>query len=316
MLGLVGNEFAESVFSRCGVRKRHFALTPEILAQPLQARVQISEDLLLDMALKAAGDLDCEPSEIGTVISATYFTLGGPTLAHRLVSELGLSPSTDKYHVVGIGCASAVPLFKLASQALLERPESRVLVVAADSTTGSLTPAKPGDEKTKMVAASLFSDGCAAAVLTRDASVSGPAVLATRVHQIEDTIGAVSFKLRADESHMHMGRDLPSIAREGAGRLVDGFLAERGLTRERIAHWMIHPGGRGIVEAVEESLALSRDQVQTSYDVLADYGNMGTPSSLYVLKAVSERNAPKPGDLGLMVTVGPGVTVGLMLLRW
>jgi predicted naringenin-chalcone synthase len=79
---------------------------------------------------------------------------------------------------------------------------------------------------------------------------------------------------------------------------------------------MIHPGGRGIIEGVEEGLGLTRDEVQVSYDVLANHGNMGTPSSFYVLKGVSERNDPKPGELGLMLTVGPGVTVGLMLLRW
>jgi predicted naringenin-chalcone synthase len=316
LLGLRGNEFAESIFSRCGVERRQFALTPELLASRLQARVEVSEDHLLAMALEAIGKLDCDPADISTVITASYYSLGGPTLAHRLVHELGLDPSTDKYHVLGVGCASAVPLFKLASQALLEQPESRALVVGAESITGFLTAVGPDDEKTKIVGSSLFGDGCAAAVLTRDAASAGPALLAAKVHQVEDTLGSVRFRVSADDSFMHMGRELPTIAREGVGKLVDDFLADRGLTRERIEHWMIHPGGRGIVESVEEGLGLSRDQVQVSYDVLADHGNMGTPSSFYVLKGVAERNEPNPGELGLMLTIGPGVTVGLMLLRW
>ena len=72
----------------------------------------------------------------------------------------------------------------------------------------------------------------------------------------------------------------------------------------------------GIIEGVEQGLGLSRDQVQVSYDVLAEHGNMGTPSSFYVLEGVARRNEPDPGELGLMLTIGPGVTVGLMLLRW
>jgi alkylresorcinol/alkylpyrone synthase len=316
LLGLTGNEFAESIFSRCGVERRQFAITPELLSSSLQSRVEYSEDHLLGMALDAIGELDYEPGDIGTVITANYYSLGGPTLAHRLINELGLSPSTDKYHVLGVGCASAVPLFKLASQALLEKPESRALVIGAESITGFLTTVAPEDERTKIVGSALFGDGCAAALLTRDASAAGPALLAAQVHQIEDSLGSVRFCVSANDSFMHMGRELPTIAREGSGELVDDFLAERGLTRDRIDHWMIHPGGRGIIEGVEEGLGLSPEQIQVSYDVLADHGNMGTPSSFYVLKGVAERNDPKPGELGLMLTIGPGVTVGLMLLRW
>jgi predicted naringenin-chalcone synthase len=316
LLGLRGNEFAEGIFSVCGVERRQFAISPELLASRLQSRVEHSEEHLLKMALEAVGKLDCDPADIATVITANYYSLGGPTLAHKLVHELGLSPSTDKYHVLGVGCASAVPLFKLASQALLEKPESRALVIGAESITGFLTTVGPDDEKTKIVGSSLFGDGCAAAVLTRDAASSGPALLAAKVHQVEDTLDSVRFRVSADDSFMHMGRELPTIARDGVGKLVDDFLAERGLTRDRIEHWMIHPGGRGIIEGVEEGLGLSREDVQVSYDTLANHGNMGTPSSFYVLKGVAERNEPNPGELGLMLTIGPGVTVGLMLLRW
>jgi alkylresorcinol/alkylpyrone synthase len=316
LLGLRGNEFAERIFSVCGVQRRQFAITPELLASRLQSRVEYSEDHLLAMALEAVGQLDCDPGDVSTVITANYYSLGGPTLAHRLVAELGLDPATDKYHVLGVGCASAVPLFKLASQALFEKPESRALVIGAESITGFLTTVDPGDEKTKIVGSSLFGDGCAAAVLTRDAAATGPALLAAKVHQIEDTLGSVRFRVSADDSFMHMGRELPTIAREGTAKLVDDFLADRGLTRDRIDHWMIHPGGRGIVEAVEQALELSREQVQVSYDVLADHGNMGTASAFYVLEGVAERAEPNPGELGLMLTIGPGVTVGLMLLRW
>jgi alkylresorcinol/alkylpyrone synthase len=316
LLGLTGNEFAERIFDVCGVERRQFALTPELLSKPLQARVEQSEDHLLEMALAAVSKLDCDAADVSTVITASYYSLGGPTLAHRLVAELGLSPATDKYHVLGVGCASAVPLFKLASQALLEKPESRALVIGAESITGFLTTVGPDDEKTKIVGSSLFGDGCAAAVLTRDAASAGPALLAAKVHQVEDTLGAVRFRVSAEDSFMHMGKELPGIARGGVAKLVDDFLAERGLTRDRIEHWMVHPGGRGIIEGVEEGLGLSRDDVAVSYDTLANHGNMGTPSSFYVLKGVAERNEPNPGELGLMLTIGPGVTVGLMLLRW
>ncbi len=89
-----------------------------------------------------------------------------------------------------------------------------------------------------------------------------------------------------------------------------------GLEREAIDHWLVHPGGRRIIESVQEALELSREDVAASYDVLAEHGNMGTPSIFYVMKRAVELRQPQAGELGLMVTVGPGVTVGLMLLQW
>ena len=79
---------------------------------------------------------------------------------------------------------------------------------------------------------------------------------------------------------------------------------------------MAHPGGRRVVENVQNALELSREDLATSWSSLAEHGNVGTPSILYVLKETIERDEPEPGEHGLLVTIGPGVTLGLMLLGW
>ena len=318
LLGLEGNEFAETIFGRCGVKTRHFGrgVTNGLLRKNLQERAHKTEEQLLRLATRAVDELDVDPSDIGTVITSNYYSLGGPTLAHRLLGHYEMDPSTDKYHVLGVGCASAVPLFKLAGQALRDHPDKYALVVAADSITGFLTPVAEDDERTKIVGSALFGDGCAAALLTASAENGGPSVAATRVHQVGETLDAVAFQLRADDSYMHIGRELPAIAEEELGGLVDGFLADYALKRGDVDHWLVHPGGRGIIEGVQKGLSLSEDQVAISAGVLADFGNMGTPSSFYVLKRTQEQRQPAPEDTGLMITIGPGVTVGLMLLSW
>ena len=78
----------------------------------------------------------------------------------------------------------------------------------------------------------------------------------------------------------------------------------------------MHPGGRGIIDGVQHGLGLTDEDVAISRDVLARFGNMGTPSSFYVLRETIARRAPQPGERGMVVTIGPGVTVGLMLLSW
>lgn len=316
LLGLADDEFAQMIFARCGVERRHFELTPEVLGTTLQERTAQTEEQLLRMAIEAIDRLELDPAKIGTVVTATYYSLGGPTLAHKLLDHYDMDPATDKYHVVGVGCASAVPLFKLASQSMRDHPGKHALVVAAESITGFLTAVDEDDEQVKTIGSSLFGDGCAAAVLTNGASADGPAILAARQHQIADTLGTVHFRLDGADSFMQIGRELPKLARRRLLELVRDFLSQEGADMDAIDHWILHPGGRGIIDGVQRGLGLSDEDVAISRDVLARFGNMGTPSSFYVLRETIARRAPAPGDRGLVVTIGPGVTVGLMLLSW
>jgi alkylresorcinol/alkylpyrone synthase len=257
-----------------------------------------------------------EAEQIGTVVSASLYSRGRPTLAHRLVDHYELDPAIDKYHLTGVGCASAVPLMRLAAQALRQHPGKSSLVVAAESMSSVLMRATAEDPRAKTVGSAIFGDGCAAALLSDAPGAEGPMILASQVHQIRGTLGAVRLALTAEDSHLHLARELPDLAAAGLDDLVEGFLSRNRVQRAAIDHWMVHPGGRRIIGCVQDALELSDDDVAVSWDALAEHGNVGTPSILYVLKGTLEQRDPRPGERGLMVTIGPGVTVGLMLLQF
>jgi alkylresorcinol/alkylpyrone synthase len=335
-LGLVQDEFARRIFGRCGVQRRRLRLDDEFLDATVQARTPAIEQMLLAEAIRAVDELAIDPAEISVVVTSSLYTLAGPTLAHRLVEHYAMDPATDKYHVVGVGCASAVPLVRLAAQTLAGgagRPPAKALVVAAESMSGIVSRAREDDERSKTVGSSIFGDGCAAALIElgeggQDGGASpgggggtvaggaGPAVVASKVHQVTGTLDAVRMELAADDSYLHLIRELPDIAAEGLGELADEFLAANELERGAIDRWLLHPGGRRIIESLQEGLGLTREQAQSSFDVLAEYGNIGTPAIFYVLQRSLQERPPAPGEHAMMVTVGPGVTVGLMLLRW
>lgn len=316
LLGMRGDEFAERIFGRCGVERRRLNLSGDVLATTLQGRTPEIEDELFDYAVTAVKRLGVDPRDIGTVVTATLYSLGGPTLAHRLVDRFGMAPDTDKYHVVGIGCASAVPLMRLVGQSLRDHPGKVGLVVAAESMTGILMGACPDDTKAKVVGSAIFGDGCAAALLSEAPGAEGPEIVAAKVHQIAGTLDAVSLELTAEDSYLHLDRDLPDLAAADLGELADGFLESAGLERTEIDHWIVHPGGRRIIDCVQAALSLSDRDVAVSRDVLANHGNIGTPSIFYVMHQTIEQREPGHGERGLVVTVGPGITVGLMLLQW
>jgi predicted naringenin-chalcone synthase len=315
-LGLDGDDFAEGIFERCGVSRRHLELSDEFLDLSLQGRSARIEDDLMRDSIHAVDALEIYPARIGTVLSASLYSLGGPTLAHRLVDHFRMDPATDKYHITGVGCASGVPLMKLASQTLHAHPERAALVVAAENMSGLLTRAGASDPRAKTVGSAIFGDGCAAALVSADPRADGPAILASQVHQIGGTLDAVSLRFSEEDTYLHLARELPDLAGAGLAEVVDRFLRRNRLDRSRIDHWMLHPGGRRIIENMQSALALSDEDTAVSWSALAEHGNVGTPSIFYVLKDTIERRAPEPGEHGLMVTIGPGVTVGMMLLGW
>jgi predicted naringenin-chalcone synthase len=315
-LGLAGDEFAERIFARSGVRQRHLELSDELLDGSLQGRGAWIEDDLMRHSIHAVDALGIDPAQIGTVLSASLYSLGGPTLAHRLVDHFRMDAATDKYHVNGVGCASGVPLMRLASQALQADPERDALIVAAESMSGIMTRASDADPRAKTVGAAIFGDGCAAALLSFDARADGPSILASQVHQIAGTLDAVSMRYSEEDTYLHLARELPDLAGTGLAEVVERFLRRNHLRRSQIDHWILHPGGRRIVENMQAALELSDEDTALSWSVLAEHGNVGTPSIFYVLKDTEEQRAPEPGQHGLMVTIGPGVTVGVMLLGW
>jgi alkylresorcinol/alkylpyrone synthase len=316
LLGLAGDEFAERVFERCGVALRQLELGEEVLATNLQARTALVEDRLFEHATRAIDAAGVDPSAIGTLVTATLYSLGGPTLAHRLVEHYEMDPSVDKYHITGVGCASAVPLFRLAEPALQRRPARSALIVGADLLSGILSRAAPGDPRSKTVGSAIFGDGCAAALLEPGPQAPGPEVVASLVHHIGGSLDAVRMELGELDSYLHIEPDLPEAAAAVLASVTDGFLRPLGLTRDAIDHWLVHPGGRRILENVQEALSLSDAQVDVSREVLANHGNMGTPTIFYVLDETIRRSEPAQGELGLVVTIGPGVAIGLMLLAW
>jgi predicted naringenin-chalcone synthase len=313
-LRLDDDEFAQGIFARSGVQRRELILDETFLASTLRGRTARVEQELFSQAVRAVDQLEIEPDRIGAVLTSSLYSLGCPSLAHRLIEHYRLDPDIDKYHLTAVGCASAVPLFRLGGQIVHANPSREVLIVAAESMSSILVPSRDGDPRVKTVGSAIFGDGCATALLSERRDAKGPAVLATSVHQVAGTLDAVELAFDEHDSHLGLARELPEIAAEQLSVLVERFLAANHVQRREIAHWILHPGGRRIVEQARDALGLDDDEVAISWQVLAEHGNVGTPSIFYVIDSTIRERHPQPGELGLVVTIGPGVTVGLMLL--
>jgi predicted naringenin-chalcone synthase len=246
------------------------------------------------------------------VVTCTGFF--APGLDILLQRELGLRPDVQRQVIGFMGCYGAFNGLRAARAACLADPEACALVVCVE-----LCSIHFQQEMTmnNLVANCLFADGAAAALVTNEPAGSGRGLLALEDSYTvveEDSLDQMTWAITDTGFQMTLGPDVPNTLRDGVGPFVDALLGRNGLARDRVGFWAVHPGGRRIVEAVQERLRLEDADLEPSYGVLADHGNMSSPTVLFVVERCLERR-PKAGTRGVALAFGPGLTLESFLLR-
>jgi len=273
-------------------------------------------------AVEAVPGLRAEDVTHVVTVSCTGFYAPGPDF--RLAQELGLRPGVQRYHLGFMGCYAALPALRLAEQLCRADPDAVVLVVSVELCTLHLRTSNDPDT---IIAASLFADGAAAAVVTSAAPAAGERAFeldafATRIAPQGEQ--AMAWRIGDHGFEMVLSNAVPGIIGEHVVGAVAPLLAaspelEEALGGGRVGrvipHWAVHPGGRSILDRVEDALALAPEQLAPARAVLRDNGNMSSATVLFVLRAILDDPGVSDGDLVVAMAFGPGLTVESALLR-
>jgi alkylresorcinol/alkylpyrone synthase len=166
----------------------------------------------------------------------------------------------------------------------------------------------------ELVGSAIFADGAACAVLRPGSS--GLALISHQSFLIPQTRELMGYNLLDDGFHLRLERSLPKRLSDSAPQRVIEFLAEHDLNSRDINHWLFHPGGIKILDLLESSLGIEREQARWSREVLSSVGNLSSSTVLFVLnRYLAEAHATK-GDHAVMIGIGPGLTLELILFRW
>lgn len=258
----------------------------------------------LPLALRAVADLGGDEAVRGVthliVASCTGFV--APGLDLQLAARLGLGPDVERTSVGFMGCYAALPALKLARHIVRSEPEARVLVVAIELCTLHLQESGSIDELLSFL---IFADGCAAAIVS--AEPEGLEVRAFATAILPDTGGHITWRIGAAGFDMHLSGQVPSAILQHLPRNLPALLPGTG--RQDIGVWAVHPGGRTVLDAVEQGLELAPDALSHSRRVLHDYGNMSSGTILFVLRDILDARAEGPG---CAMAFGPGIAVEAM----
>lgn len=278
-----------------GVRMKMYAEHAPPLA------VQAAGRALADSGLSAHAITHLVP------VSCTGFI--APGIGEALIRELGLRPEVQRVQVGYMGCHGAVNGLRTAL-AFAADPAAVVLTVAVELCSLHYYYGMSAD---KVVANALFADGAAAVIgkLPSAPRADSPALTATGSCLFPDTAGLMAWVIGDHGFEMVLSKKIPTAIERGLGPWLTKWLNSQGLSVSEVGSWAVHPGGPKILDATEAALGLPSDALAESRGVLADYGNMSSPTVLFIVDRLRKRNAPRPW---VLLGFGPGLVAEVAIV--
>ena len=284
-----------------------------------------------EQALRTAlGDAGVLPGDLDLLIVTSVTGVVVPSIDALLIPRLGLRPDIKRLPVFGLGCVGGAAALARLHDYLLAWPRQTAAVVAVE--VCSLCWPRTGITTADLVVSGLFADGAAAMVARggqaareqgqgsrpggAQGAAGGPRVIATHGEVCPDSGDALGWRLGPDGFRIVLTTDLSEVVERELAAVVTSFLARQGLTVDDIGTWMGHPGGPKVIDAVQRSLKLPDSALAVSRRSLAEAGNLSSASVLHVMEMTLAQCPPPAGSYGMMIGLGPGVSVELILLRW
>ena len=313
----------ERIHRSAGVRSRHLALPLpayrdlESFAASNDAWMRAAADLGTDAVQNALAQAGLRPADVDHVFFNTVTGIASPSIDVKLINRLGMRRDVKRTPIFGLGCVGGAAGTARAADYLRAYPDQVVLLLSVELC--SLTLQLHDRSIANVIATALFGDGAAAVVLAggarRDAD-RGPRIVASRSLFFPDTEEMMGWQIEDTGFRVVLTGGIPDLIRTQLRPAVDEFLAEHDLQRDAIRHWVGHTGGPKVLRAMEEALELPPDALRRSWDSLASVGNLSSASVLFVAADFLEAGVGRPGDYGMLLSMGPGFCGELVLLQW
>lgn len=255
------------------------------------------------------------PDEITHVItiSCTGFFAPGPD--YQLMRKLNLSTNVQRFHLGFMGCYAVFPALQMAQSFCQANENATVLIVAVELCTLHF---QNSSELDNLVAASVFADG-AAGTIVRNVDESELDVDKLHIKTLHTAVTEggeddMAWSVGDTGFNMRLSKYVPDIIESNLSEILEPLFDQHAIQPNDISKWAIHPGGRAILDKVEEAYDLDADQLQASRTVLANYGNMSSATILFVLRELMNQPPGESPETILAMAFGPGLTVETGLL--
>lgn len=276
-------------------------------AERMRVYAEEAGPLALRAATNAVAESGFAPDSFTHLVTVSCTGFAAPGVDLALIRGLGLRPTVERTHVGFMGCHGALNGLRVANAYASADPAARVLVCAVELCSLHYYYGSAAD---KLVANAIFADGAAAIAGTGEGSEW--AVAATGSCLIPESAGEMAWTVGDRGFEMTLSRKVPGRIAGAVRPWLEAWLGGNGLSVAEVGSWAVHPGGPKILSAVEEGLGLPPDALAASRGVFADYGNMSSPTVLFVLDRLRRADAARPC---LALGFGPGLVAEAVLFR-
>ena len=307
------------IFEQAAVDKRYSIMSPEEVFNRSsfeeKNNIYISECIklgteCLQLALEKA---DWQPQDLDYLITVSCTGIMIPSMDAYLINALNLRQDIVRLPVTEMGCAAGISGMIYAKNFLKANPGKRAAVIAVESPTATFQ--LDDYSMTNIVSAAIFGDGAACVLLSSLEGEEGPEMIAEEMYHFYDAIPMMGFNLTNKGLKMVLDISVPENIEQHFPDIIHPFLEKNGYAIEEIDHLIFHPGGKKIIETVEALFGKLGKNINETKSILREYGNMSSATVLYVLDRYMERTLGS-GELGLMLSFGPGFSAQRILLKW
>ncbi len=262
---------------------------------------------------KALNKASLSPTDIDFIITVSCTGIMIPSVDAYLINKLEMKQDIVRLPVTEMGCVAGISGMIYAKNFLKANPNKRAVVIAVESPTSTFQI--EDFSMVNIVSAAIFGDGCACTVLSSYEDEQGPEIIDEAMYHFYNAEHMMGFELKNTGLQMVLDKEVPSTIAEHFPKFVHPFLERNNLSIKDIDHLIFHPGGKKIVQTIEDLFGSLGKNIDITKAVLKDYGNMSSATVLYVLERFIHQGVNK-GDIGLMLSFGPGFTAQRLLLKW
>lgn len=260
---------------------------------------------------KALSKSNWESKDLDYIITVSCTGIMIPSLDAYLINKLNLKQDIVRLPVTEMGCAAGISGIIYAKNFLKSNPGKRAAVIAVESPTATF---QLNDfSMANIVSAAIFGDGAACVLLSSDEDDEGAEIIAEEMYHFYDHEHMMGFKLTNSGLQMVLDIEVPDTISNHFPAIIHPFLEKNNLKIGDIDHLIFHPGGKKIVQTVEDLFLDLGKNIDDTKEVLRLYGNMSSATVLYVLERFMDSKTKK-GEKGLMLSFGPGFSAQRILL--
>ena len=309
----------KKIFEGANVDKRYTIMEPEEVfsLHSFEERnaIYAREMIILGekVLTKALEKANWKPETLDFIITVSCTGIMIPSLDAYLINKLKLRQDIVRLPVTEMGCAAGISGIIYAQNFLKANPNKKAAVIAVESP--SATFQLSDFSMPNIVSAAIFGDGAACVLLSSDEKDEGPTIIDQEMYHFYDNEHMMGFKLTNSGLQMVLDIEVPNTIASHFPDIIHPFLAKNDLKIEDIEHLIFHPGGKKIVQTVEELFSDLGKNINATKEVLRLYGNMSSATVLYVLERIMDEK-PLKGEKGIMLSFGPGFSAQRVLLEF